>query len=364
MKEIFRKWLTNYNSFSKGDRNAIIILGTLIFILLIADVVVNNIHPESKNDFSRFDRLLKDLESGKNNKPLKSKTLFRFDPNSASTEILDSLDIPEFVKHNLLNYRNSGGWFSSPDDVKKIYGMNDSIFKRIEDYITISPGKDLKADRVIHKELAINGFINLNKADFNQLKEFGFGSFQAGNIIEYRKKGGSFKSVNDLLKIYGIDSAFYDLVKDHILIELDEKPGSGNKIETVKVELNSADSTELLKLNGIGPVYASRIIKYRELLGGFYSVNQILEVYNFPEETFKNIEGNISADTMLVKKIRINFADFKEFVRNPYLNRKQIESIIKYRDKNGAFQNITQLKTSGLIDPETFSKLKPYLTCR
>jgi len=89
-----------------------------------------------------------------------------------------------------------------------------------------------------------------------------------------------------------------------------------------------------------------------------------LEVYNFPEETFENIKNGISADTFLIKKIRLNFAEYADLLRHPYLNKKQVEAVLNYRDKNGSFQNILQLKTSGIIDSETFSRISPYLTCR
>jgi DNA uptake protein ComE-like DNA-binding protein len=90
----------------------------------------------------------------------------------------------------------------------------------------------------------------------------------------------------------------------------------------------------------------------------------LLEVYNFPEETFVRIESEISTDTLLIKKIRINFSDFGELLRHPYLKKDHVSAILRYRDRNGAFKEIIQLKTAGLIDSETFSRIQPYLTCR
>jgi DNA uptake protein ComE-like DNA-binding protein len=290
--------------------------------------------------------------------------MFAFDPNTVDAEILDSLDIPEFIKRNIISYRKAGGRFLSLQDVRKIYGMNDSIFSVLEKYIVIAEKTDSET-KTLNVDKGIKGFIDPNKADFSQLIEFGFNRFQANNIIEYRKSNGSFKTQTDLMKIYGIDSSFVRLIENHIRFENKEELAiAGFKPAVVKVELNSADSTELMKLNGIGSVYATRILKYRDLLGGFYSASQLLEVYNFPEETFKNIENNISADTLLIKKIRINFAEYADLLRHPYLNKKQVEAVLNYRDKNGSFQNVLQLKTNGLIDSETFSRISPYFTCR
>lgn len=360
----FSGWFKGYNDFSKSDRSAIIVLCVLIVLAIGARIIVNNIQPKSKYNYKEYAHLLDEMEAPSENGKIIAKSLFLFDPNTISSETLDSLDLPQFIKRNILNYRKAGGRFSSNLDVRKIYGMNDSIFIVIEDFIVIPEYKKSFAKNEESKN-EINGLIDPNIADFNQLVNFGFNRFQSKNIVGYRGKGGVFKTKTDLLKIYGIDSAFYNSIENNILIEVaDEMPTVKSNPVLVHVELNSADTTELMKLGGIGAAYANRIIKYRNLLGGFYSTSQLLEVYNFPEETYKNIENNISVDTLLIKKVRLNFAEYPELLRHPYLNKNQVAAILKYRDKNGSFQDIIQLKTTGLIDSESFLRIRPYLTCR
>jgi DNA uptake protein ComE-like DNA-binding protein len=207
--------------------------------------------------------------------------------------------------------------------------------------------------------------IDPNIAGFDQLVEFGFNRFQSNNIIEYRGKGGVFSQKTDLLKIYGIDSALFKIVESHISLDIKEDIiNEKNNNVLINVELNNADTTELLQLEGIGSVYANRIIKYRNLLGGFYSVSQLLEVYNLPEETFKSLEPIISVDTLLIQKIRINFVEYTELLRHPYINKKQVEAVLYFRNQKGSYLNVDQLKSEGLLDSETFRKIKPYLTCR
>jgi len=222
---------------------------------------------------------------------------------------------------------------------------------------------DITKDSV--REQLITGFFDPNNAEINQLTQFGFNRFQASNLIEYRRKAGVFKTKTDLLKIYGIDSSFYKTIENHILINnSEESPIASYQPVLLNIELNSADSTDLQKLNGIGSVFANRILKYRDLLGGFYSTSQLLEVYNFSEESFQKIESSISADTLLIKKIRLNFAEYKDLIRHPYFSKKQAEAVLRYRQKNGSFKDIFQIKTNDLVDSETFSRIRPYLTCR
>jgi len=365
MNKIIRRWVKSYNDFSKGDRNAIIILSALLLLSLIANIIVQNIQPKSKYNYSEYEQLLKELEAKKGDNSKNRKILFVFDPNTVNQEMLDSLDIPEQVKRNILNYRKAGGKYSSLEQVRKIYGMNDSIFAVIEDYISIAEKSDSRKKNETIGEQLITGFFDPNIADYNQLIQFGFNRFQANNLIEYRKKAGVFKTKNDLMKIYGVDSSFFKTIENHIQIDvLEESPVTTLNPVLFHVELNSADSTELLKLNGIGSVFANRILKYRDRLGGFYSTSQLLEVYNFSEETFRKIENSISADTLLIKKTRLNFAEYTDLIRHPYFSKKQVEAVLKYRQKNGPFKDILQIKDNDLVDSETFSRIRPYLTCR
>jgi DNA uptake protein ComE-like DNA-binding protein len=87
-------------------------------------------------------------------------------------------------------------------------------------------------------------------------------------------------------------------------------------------------------------------------------------VYNLPEETFKSLEPIISVDTLLIQKIRINFVEYTELLRHPYINKKQVEAVLYFRNQKGSYLNVDQLKSEGLLDSETFRKIKPYLTCR
>jgi DNA uptake protein ComE-like DNA-binding protein len=139
-----------------------------------------------------------------------------------------------------------------------------------------------------------------------------------------------------------------------------------NEIKTVRqqkslIEINSSDSASLVRLPGIGPVLSSRIIKYRNLIGGFVSVDQLKEVYGLKEETFNMISARLCADSLLIRKIKINKADYRELIRHPYFQRNEVPGILKYKELQGKITRIEDLIDNNLISPETGKKIRAYL---
>lgn len=366
MEKPFRQIIKAYFNFSKKDRNAVLALATVIVLFIAGKLVLNRIELKPGSDFSEMIAILEEWETQTESKSVSSH-LFRFNPNTISEEELDSLALPGFVKRNIISYRAAGGEFNTGDDVRRIYGMNDSIFAEIENYIDI-PLK-AKAEPPPQKVREIKPELkpfDPNTAGENELLRIGFNAFQTSNLVKYRDNGGIFFLPEDLLKIYGIDSAFFKSIADFVTI--DEEPGllpsDTDEVLPLIIELNSTDSIELRKLSGVGPAYARRILNYRELLGGFYSKNQLLEVYGFPEETFYAVKENIFADSVKIEKIRINFAGYTELLRHPYFKKEQVEAILSFRQERGPFSSVEQLLIEELIDSANFVVLRPYITCR
>lgn len=364
MRNPINTFLKQYFNYTKSDRNAIIVLVILILFGIVVNEIIKHSPAKSKYDYFKFAKELEELENNLITNNFVPKKLFEFNPNIISEQELDSLLIPDFVKKNLLSYRNAGGNFSEPSDLNKLYGMNDSIFQEIESYIVIPKKEISKPIKSSTIETKPEGNFDPNIADKETLLYFGLNEFQAENILRYRNSGGKFHAASDLLVIYGIDTLLLKNIMDYVLINEMKSSETPRVKKKILVELNSADSVQLVQLNGIGPAFASRILKYRELLGGYNNREQLLEVYNFPEETYQMISGNINVDSMKVKKIRINFAQYGEFIRHPYFDQEMINSILSYREKNGAFENISQLINVSGIDSTIYRRISPYITCR
>ena len=153
---------------------------------------------------------------------------------------------------------------------------------------------------------------------------------------------------------------------DNILINKTEhgadntrKPGY--TYQAKKIELNICDSTDLEKLPGIGPVLSARIIKYRNLLGGYVSVAQLKEVYGLRDSTYQIIYNLLSADSTMVKRININLAGFSELNRHPYLERYDVQAILKYRELQGRVEGISDLTDNNIMTGERALRILPYL---
>lgn len=136
---------------------------------------------------------------------------------------------------------------------------------------------------------------------------------------------------------------------------------SFQKKKTIPVDINRCDTSELIRLPGIGPVLSLRIIKYRQLLGGYADKEQLREVYGLKPETYETIKESLTVDTSCIERIEINSADFKRLIRMPYFEKSQVNSILKFRELEGRIRSIEELVENKLIGEETAKKVKPYL---
>ena len=156
--------------------------------------------------------------------------------------------------------------------------------------------------------------------------------------------------------------------KSEISFSQEKESGSGSYIKNNRtnlqrplLEINTCDSASLEALPGIGPVLSVRIIKFRKLLGGFATVDQLREVYGLSEEVFGLISSRVYADTTAVRKISVNNADYKELIRLPYFEKYEVNAILKYRKLEGRILSVGEMIDNKLITPEKAIKVRPYL---
>lgn len=217
-----------------------------------------------------------------------------------------------------------------------------------------------------------------SKDDFVRL---GLSEQVAGTIINYREKGGRFYQPNDLQKIYGLKTDDYERLKPYIKISSSSYAKATSQPTTMQgsnytpsnlevypkkdirvlVNLNTADSSQLTAVKGIGPVYASRIIKYRDLLGGFINKEQLLEVYGITPEIFEHIDSQITCEPK-VKPIKVHEAEWVDLKRHPYISKDLANLFVNYIQNHGKMDSLGVLLDLDIIDKEDYQKLKPYLS--
>jgi competence protein comEA helix-hairpin-helix repeat region len=215
-----------------------------------------------------------------------------------------------------------------------------------------------------------------NTLDSGGFVALGLKPFVAKNIVNYRNKGGRFRRADDFARVYGLLPADFARLKPYIHIAdtkenksdlqatqtIDKQAeNASRKVENnIVVELNTADTAALRQLHGIGSYYARQIVYYRDKLGGYYSVDQLLEIKNFPVQTFERIKNNLTVDPALIKKINVNWATVEKLNRHPYLNFYQSKAIFELRKKQ-KLQSIDDFRQISDFSDEDLKKLENYL---
>lgn len=216
-----------------------------------------------------------------------------------------------------------------------------------------------------------------NKIEFMQMINMGFDSLLAKRVIHYRKKGGVFYHPDDLLKIYDFPQTLYNQIRPQIMINANgdtvsgqpgHEPASYNSRSDFNIDLklkpfdlNEADTSQLIRIKGIGPVFSRRIIKYRNLLGGFITTEQLREVYGLTEETLLNLKECVYIDSLFrPDKIRINFSEWIDLVKHPYINSELANRILSKRSKGGPYANDRDFVDRLNIPDSLQVKLIPY----
>ncbi len=214
-----------------------------------------------------------------------------------------------------------------------------------------------------------------NTLDAAGWQKLGFSEKQAEGIVKYREKGGRFRVKEDLKKLFVVSDETYRLLGPFVQIEEAAMPAehsnpgkdtrtpvSGKPLPKYQVELNSADSAELVKAYGIGPATARRILKYREKIGGFVNPEQLREVTGIDSSRYQQIREGVFADADLIRKIEINVLSVNELRKHPYIDYYIAKAIVDRRVRKGAYTSPDELKEIPLIYDALFKKIRPYIS--
>ncbi|MGB3077416.1 MAG: helix-hairpin-helix domain-containing protein [Chitinophagales bacterium] len=314
---MWKKFLRNYFTFNKKERNGLIVLLLIMLLITFWPAVFKRLYKDPPVDFSAFQLAIDSFRANSIDKAdqfsngdssmtslamgdyavktsatniIESELqLFPFDPNSLAENGWKSLGVPEKNIRTILKYRSKGGKFFKKEDLKMIYGFRESDFNRLEPYIQFAGQSQVikPASESMEKEVVV--------------------------------------------------------------------------MKRALLEVNAADSAQLDLLRGVGPVLSSRIIKYRNKLGGFVSLEQLQEIYGLSPESFDIIKDQLTIDESAVHKLSINSISINDLKMHPYFRYPIATMIINYRDQHGHFQQPEDLKNVEVITDSIYKKIIPYL---
>lgn len=303
----FNERLKEYFTFTRKERNGILILLALIFIMQAAIIYTHFMEPvNGEIKFQKFEKELLAFENELNIKEnviglagldtiasdSSSNTaivLFDFDPNLITAQKWKQLGLDSRTIHSITNYLSKGGRFRKKEDLKKIYTLKERDFLRLEPFIVIE------------------------------------------ETVELKKEVGGFK----------------------------EKYADAKKQLPI-VELNNASMEELMSLPMIGEKRAIQIIKYRDLLGGFVKKEQLKEVYSIPDSIYQLVVPGVSVNTKLIRPININ-ADSISSLKHLYIRQPIAKLIVNYRLQHGDYHSVEELRKLPLMSDSLFKKIEHYL---
>ena len=183
-------------------------------------------------------------------------------------------------------------------------------------------------------------------------------------LLNWRQKGKIFYKKEDLRLLYSLKEEEYNRLAPFIAItSMQPKQGFAFKKEAplpAFIELNKTDSATLVRLNGIGPTLAHKIISKREALGGFIKHEQLMEVYRFPDTVYKMLKEKLLIKTEQVRRLSLNQSTLEQLKAHPYIGEKTATNILLFREGLGKFEKVEQLRQVPLMNEEIYRKIAPY----
>lgn len=214
-----------------------------------------------------------------------------------------------------------------------------------------------------------------NTADSLTLLHLGLRPWQVRNLMRYRAKGGHYRTKEDFHRLYGLDSLYY-VLEPYIVITpaaadstTSEVPNTRSTKRDTLLTLNATDTTELQYLRGVGPSVARHIIRYGEMLGGYYSPEQIREIaalieydrdstYHF---SLDSVVAHLSAAPDSIRPLLVNRVGIRTLSAHPYIRYEQAESLYQLRRKRKLLHSIDDLRTLPCFSEQDLQRLRPYL---
>lgn len=283
-----------------------------------------------------------------------------FDPNTVTYEELREMGLTPNEAAGLIRYRSYDKIFRIPEDVATCYAIGDSLYRKLAPYIRIgrryagAPNGYRPGRRVIRRQEPEPFRIDTVSARY--LRAIGaMTERQAKTFVKWRDTH-PISDMGELRRCYAVNDSLAAALEPYVIF-----PEETQSEPCFPIELNGADSTTLLRVNGIGSRTAGRIVRYRERLGGFVRKEQLSEVEGMTESNYEKILRQIYCDSCEIRKIHINFATAEELARHPYLTPPRLRKILKRRQLKGGWNTAEEFYDEDILKPDEARRVAPYL---
>lgn len=372
---------SQHNNLSARDKRQILTMLAVVILIFafnaLTDLTKENKAPkldaETEAKLALLDQRLSELQAGDTLSRLDryivdrydTLQLFYFDPNTVTKEQMLQLGFTEKQASNLANYRENGGRFSKPDDLRKLYGMRTMQFKILKPYIAIaghnndkhSPKKDTEISRPADQktETPKNIFdFDPNTITADEFARLGFTEKQAEQFVNWRKSGKTFYTAKDLQSTSFIDSKRYRELEPYIKIDLAKLFGGKQMLD-----LNTASAAEMRDL-GIKAEEAASIIDFREKIGYYYANWQIEDVIRPKQRANELKEKFYVCASVELRKIDFNTIEIDALQNNPYFSRTQISAIATLRESQ-KITSVDDLRQTKQFTEKELKRIKRYM---
>ena len=184
---------------------------------------------------------------------------------------------------------------------------------------------------------------NPNTVSVEDLQRLGFSEKQAQSIDNYRQKGGRFRRKEDFAKSYVVADSVYARLEPFIDIP--------------KLDINTADSTALLDLPGIGPYFAGKIVSYRKSLHGYSRTQQLMDIYHFDRARYDGLSDFITCSKPVPYPLWT--LPEEELRKHPYISGAEAHAIVVYREHHAPQEyTLEGLKKESVLSQEHALKLE------
>lgn len=331
------RWVRRYFGYSRGEARGLV---GVLAIMLAAVVAPLLLRPElpvylPAADQKGLDELAAQLKNHRSSEPgfaprypkreynsfaksgsrypkIARVPLAPFDPNALTAEGWEARGVPHFVAARIVKYQAAAGGFKAKSQLKKMYGLEDSVYQRLAPFLQL-PDEALRRDYADRGKPGPDGK---------------FPPFAPG------------------------DAAPTKFVR---------KPRNLQPFD-----LNTADTTQLMQIRGIGAGRAKWVVRYRSQLGGYLGEDQLDEVFvlrDAPDLRDSLKKYTFVAPGFAPQTVNVNTASFDELYLHPYIGKPRARLIVAFRQQHGPFKTVADLKQIPVLKPADWEKMRPYVRC-